>query len=176
MRRELRDLELARFEKLLAGQLRQVELRRAELDASDAGDRYILRLLEEDEERIGNARQELSARRQLLGAIDRAIRSHLADDHASANACVDAACGVAVERLKLSRLENKLLGLMESIRWEEGDSDDGEEGVTPREARARAKLGELRKKEKVRRTTLAASKDALKKLERVHEAACAGGK
>ena len=68
-----------------------------------------------------------------------------------------------METLHLELLKTRLLSLDENIRWEEGDSDDGEEGVTEKEKAAKVKLAQLQKQRKSFEATVSDTRTRLEK-------------
>ena len=154
LRGQVMDLELGRYLALGKGRVREIERRREQLDAGDPGDLYVLRLLDEDTVRIGNERFILGSRRAHLAALAELVGAHLNGSWSDREPCIEARLKLADAELSRAKLQNDLLTTLESIRWDEGDSDDGEDGVTPREKKARDRLGGLRKEEKALRVTL----------------------
>ena len=161
-------LELDRSQRLVGYQLNDMERRKAGLDPSE--DAYLLKLLGEETRRVTTVFTVLAARVELGKGFLEEIRSRKDGTWAEASVCVQLRRDLAFETLYHSTLATRLISIDENIRWEEGDSDDGEDGVTEKEKAAAVKLAGLRKDRKsLEATADKANADLDKLLARVKE-------
>ena len=161
-------LELDRSQRLVGYQLNDMERRKTGLDPSE--DAYLLKLLGEETRRVTTAFTVLAARVELGKGFLKEIRSRKDGTWAEAAVCVQLRRDLAFETLYHSTLATRLIFIDENIRWEEGDSDDGEDGVTEKEKAAAVKLAGLRKDRKsLEATADKANADLDKLLARVKE-------
>ena len=155
-------LELDRSQRLVGHQMDDMERRRAGFDPSE--DAYLLKLLGEEMRRVTTAFTVLAARVELGKGFLEEIGARKDGSWAEASVCVQLRRDLAFETLYHSTLATRLLSIDENIRWEEGDSDDGEDGVTEKEKAAAVKLAGLRKDRKSLEATVAKAKANLEKL------------
>ncbi len=155
-------LELDRSQRLVGHQMDDMERRRAGFDPSE--DAYLLKLLGEEMRRVTTAFTVLAARVELGKGFLEEIGARKDGSWAEASVCVQLRRDLAFETLYHSTLATRLLSIDENIRWEEGDSDDGEDGVTEKEKAAAVKLAGLRKDRKSLEATAAKVKANLDKL------------
>ncbi|MEE3229938.1 MAG: hypothetical protein VX272_02785 [Planctomycetota bacterium] len=155
-------LELDRSQRLVGYQLNDMERRKAGLDPSE--DAYLLKLLGEELRRVTTAFTVLAARVELSKGFLEEIRSRKDGTWPEASVCVQLRRDLAFETLYHSTLATRLISIDENIRWEEGDSDDGEDGVTEKEKAAAVKLAGLRKDRKSLEATADKAKADLDKL------------
>ena len=161
-------LELDRSQRLVGYQMNDMERRKAGLDPSE--DAYLLKLLGEEMRRVTTAFTVLAARVELGKGFLEETRSRKDGTWAEASVCVQLRRDLAFETLYHSTLATRLIFIDENIRWEEGDSDDGEDGVTEKEKAAAVKLVGLRKDRKsLEATADKANADLDKLLARVKE-------
>jgi hypothetical protein len=172
IRGKMSGLELERWIRLGADRLAETEASIHQLDPADLGDQYRRRLFEEARLRIENSRAILAARRAHVQAVSEEIATHLGGEWTLRAPCIEARLELAEAQLAGAKLQNDLLGVLENLRWEEGDSDDGEEGVTERERLAREKLESLRRDEKALRATIDAASRDLAALEAKVKTSC----
>ena len=123
-----------------------------------------MKLLGEEMRRVTTAFTVLAARVELGKGFLEEIGARKDGSWAEASVCVQLRRDLAFETLYHSTLATRLLSIDENIRWEEGDSDDGEDGVTEKEKAAAVKLAGLRKDRKSLAATAAKAKANLEKL------------
>ncbi|MEC9348124.1 MAG: hypothetical protein VX387_00270, partial [Planctomycetota bacterium] len=155
-------LELDRSQRLVGYQLNDMERRKAGFDPSE--DAYLLKLLGEELRRVTTTFTVLAARVELGKGFLEEIRSRRDGTWPEASVCVQLRRDLAFETLYHSTLATRLISIDENIRWEEGDSDDGEDGVTEKEKAAAVKLAGLRKDRKSLEATADKAKADLDKL------------
>jgi hypothetical protein len=155
-------LELDRSQRLVGYQVSDLERRKAGLDPSE--DAYLLKLLGEEMRRVTTALTVVAARVELCKGFLEEIRTRQAGTWAAASACVQLRRELAFETLYHSTLATRLIAIDENIRWEEGDADDGEDGLTEKEKAAAGKLAGLRKDRKSMEATVGKAKAGLDKL------------
>ena len=155
-------LELDRSQRLVGHQLNDMERRKAGFDPSE--DAYLLKLLGEELRRVTTAFTVLAARVELSKGFLEEIRSRKDGTWPEASVCVQLRRDLAFETLYHSTLATRLISIDENIRWEEGDSDDGEDGITEKEKAAAVKLAGLRKDRKSLEATADKAKADLDKL------------
>ena len=158
------DIHLAELSRVLGFtgfQLEEIGKREASLDPSK--DAYLLKLMGEEKRRFETSRAILAAR-HVLGECFSAESSSRRDGGWEAGSlCIRLKKNLAMETLHLAFLKTRLLSLDENIRWEEGDSDDGEEGVSEREKAAKEKLAKLQKDRKSLEATVSDTRARLEK-------------
>ena len=157
-----RLLELFRARELTGYQVKDMERRKAGLDASQ--DAYLLRLLGEEQRRINTFLTTLKARIELVESFEGELQSRTKETWTKDSTCIGLKRTLALETLFHSNLTSRLLSIDENIRWEEGDSDDGEEGVSEKEETAKGKLVKLQKERKSLEATASEAKGRLVKL------------
>ena len=167
-----RLLELFRARELTGYQLADMGRRKAGLDATE--DAYLLRLLGEDELRARIFFAVLEARIELAESFQNELQSRTNETWAKNSTCIRLRGALAMEKLFHSRLTSRLLAIDENIRWEEGDSDDGEEGVSEKEKAAKEKLARLQKERKSLEATASDAKAKLDKLAMKVKETCGG--
>ena len=155
-------LELDRSQRLVGHQMNDMERRKAGFDPSE--DAYLLKLLGEELRRVTTAFTVLAARVELSKGFLEEIRSRKDGTWPEASVCVQLRRDLAFETLYHSTLATRLISIDENIRWEEGDSDDGEDGITEKEKAAAVKLAGLRKDRKSLEATADKAKADLDKL------------
>lgn len=155
-------LELDRSQRLVGYQMNDMERRKAGFDPSE--DAYLLKLLGEEMRRVTTAFTVLAARVELGKGFLEEIGARKDGSWAEASVCVHLRRDLAFETLYHSTLATRLISIDENIRWEEGDSDDGEDGVTEKEKAAAVKLAGLRKDRKSLEATADKAKADLDKL------------
>ena len=155
-------LELDRSQRLVGHQMNDMERRKAGFDPSE--DAYLLKLLGEELRRVTTAFTVLAARVELRKGFLEEIRSRKDGTWPEASVCVQLRRDLAFETLYHSTLATRLISIDENIRWEEGDSDDGEDGITEKEKAAAVKLAGLRKDRKSLEATADKAKADLDKL------------
>ena len=155
-------LELDRSQRLVGYQMNDMERRKAGFDPSE--DAYLLKLLGEEMRRVTTAFTVLAARVELGKGFLEEIGARKDGSWAEASVCVQLRRDLAFETLYHSTLATRLISIDENIRWEEGDSDDGEDGVTEKEKAAAVKLAGLRKDRKSLEATADKAKADLDKL------------
>ena len=155
-------LELDRSQRLVGHQMTEMERRKAGFDPSE--DAYLLKLLGEELRRVTTAFTVLAARVELSKGFLEEIRSRKDGTWPEASVCVQLRRDLAFETLYHSTLATRLISIDENIRWEEGDSDDGEDGITEKEKAAAVKLAGLRKDRKSLEATADKARADLDKL------------
>ena len=138
--------ELLRVQGFTGFQLEEIRQREASLDPSK--DAYLLKLMGEEKRRFETSREILAARYALGESFEDELSSRRDGSWEEGSRCIRLKTNLAMETLHLEFLKTRLLSLDENIRWEEGDSDDGEEGVSEKEKAAREKLAKLQKERK----------------------------
>ena len=153
--------ELLRVQGFTAFQLGEIAKREASLDP--AKDAYLLKLMSEEKRRFETSREILAARRVLGECFSAELSSRRDGSWEADSSCIRLKKNLAMETLHLELLKTRLLSLDENIRWEEGDSDDGEEGVTEKEKAAKVKLAQLQKQRKSFEATVSDTRTRLEK-------------
>ena len=162
--------ELLRVMDFTSFRLEEIELRKARLDPSR--DAYLLKLMGEEKRRFETSRSILTARLDLGRCFGGELSSRSEENWEADSRCIRLEKILAMETLHLEYLKTRLLSIDENIRWEEGDSDDGEEGVTEREKAAKEKLAQLLKERKSLEATVSEAQARLGKQKAKVEETC----
>ena len=155
--------ELHRVRQFTGYQLQEIHKRESSLDPSK--DAYLLKLMGEEKRRFGTS-EEILAARLVLGKCfsdELSLRTDRNGSWEVDSNCIRLKKNLALEILHLEFLKTRLLSLDENIRWEEGDSDDGEEGVSEREKAAKEKLAKLQKDRKSLEATVSDNQARIEK-------------
>ncbi len=150
--------ELRRVRNFTGYQLHEIRKRESSLDPSKDG--YLLKLMGEEKRRFETSAEILLAR-LVLGRCfsdELSLRTDSDGSWEVDSNCIRLKKNLAMETLHLAFLTTRLLSLDENIRWEEGDSDDGEEGVSEKEKAAKVKLARLQKERKSLEATVSNSR------------------
>jgi hypothetical protein len=157
-REENRALELDRDQLIQKANLRDVESR---IRGLDPGDEYIRQLLTEDRRKLETSIRRLGALRELVACRLRELEARLEDSWEPLERICAARRRAVEQLLKVTELEEDLVGILEEIRWARSDA----EADDPRQRQGAAeKARKLDRERKVLEATLEAARKEWEKL------------